>query len=109
MAEVDRPRPPAERDANCVLELRGNAERADEVAAGASGDDGELGTLGTHEPVDDVVHRPVAAHGDEQVRTVLRRRARELAEVLGLLREERSPRQAEIRGTARDLRPPPAG
>ena len=46
-----------------------DVERADEVSAGASVDDGELDAVEPRDAVDDLIDRAIPADGDEQART----------------------------------------
>ena len=70
--KVARPRSisrvaPVAGDLERAVELVRDPERADEVAAGAAVDDRELDALDARDPVHDLVHRPVAADGDEEL------------------------------------------
>ena len=61
------------------------------------------------EAVRDLVDRAVAADRDEQRRAALDRRARQLAQMPGLLGEERVARQPERGGAAGELGPAAPG
>jgi hypothetical protein len=92
-----------ERHGDGLLELARDAERAHEVAAGAARDQGEV-DVQTGEAVGDLVDRPVAADGDDQV-GVRRRLASELGQVSRPLGEERVAVQAERGRLVGELRP----
>ena len=90
-----------EATAIAVVELRRDAERADEVDPGAAGDDGELDAARPdEEPVDDLVDRAVAADGDDEPRARLGRLPGELA---------RDARAARRRARRPRARAPPRG
>jgi hypothetical protein len=86
-----------------------DAERADEVAAGAAVDDRELDVVDSRDAVHDLVHRAVAADGHDQACATRHGVVRELGQVLGSLREERISGQPAVGCAARDLGPALAG
>ena len=107
-AEVDLARAPAQRDLDRGLELARDAVGADEVPARPARDHGEL-DVEAGDPVDDLVHRPVAADRHEQRRAAVRRLARELDQVAGPLGEQRVALQPERGRPVGELGPAPPG
>jgi hypothetical protein len=80
-------------------------ERADEVAAGAAVDDRQLDGFDPGDPVHDLVHRPVAADGDDQLRASFRSLPREPRELALLLGQVRISLEPSLRRLSRDLGP----
>jgi hypothetical protein len=80
-------------------------ERAHEVAAGSAVEDRQLDAVDACDPVHDLVHRPVAADGDEQLRAPVSRLPRELGELALLLGQVRVSLEPSLRRLSRDLGP----
>jgi hypothetical protein len=103
--EVDRTRLALEHDAYGVVEAARDPVGAAEVLAGAARQYRDLG-LRTRNPVDDLVHRAVAAdHDQERARRALRL----LREMAPEFREHLVAAQAELGGPLPELRPAPPG
>jgi hypothetical protein len=90
---IDRPRLPAKRDLDRILELGRDRVGADEVDAGAARDHRQLGSA-ADDAGGDLVDRAVAADCDDEL-CVLRRLGGEFPQVFGLLGEEGVTLEAE--------------
>jgi hypothetical protein len=84
-AEVDLPRGGSGCDVERAFDLVRDAERADEVSARAAVHDRELDVIDARNPVHDLVHGAVPAHGDDQARASGRRVVCQLSQVLRAL------------------------
>ena len=109
LAEVDLARRVRGGDVERAVERVGDLECADEVAAGAPVDDRELDVVDSCDPVHDLVHRAVAADGDDQARAADRSLVGELRQVLGTLGEKRVAGEAAVGRVAGNLGPALAG